>query len=184
MLIPGILASSVQKVFGSYNSISSVTLGSSSSITTINSIDQSYKHLIIRLTVYGTGSGESNYSLRFNGDSGSNYWNIISVGDGYSQASLKNFADTVFGWGYTYGNYGLSGRPPVCAEFIIPNYSTSNRYKSMLVKEGVTGDSVGGAASLGGTWNSKDAITSVSLLSSGNAMAASTQMSIYGIKGS
>ena len=167
---------------GSYESIATATLSSPATTISLTGISQSYQHLLIRYWILPTGSGETNTNMRWNGLSSSIYYNMEAISDGSSQASLGWFADNKFNIGYTYGTY-TTGAPQI-ANFLIPNYISTTKYKTGIGWWGTTGPTVGAATNMAMAWNSTAAITAVEILATGNNLATGSKLQLYGIKGS
>ena len=83
--ILGIVASSKLVASGSYESIATFTLGSSTTVT-FSSIPSTYKHLQIRYLARSarTGAATDDLAIRLNSDSGANYARHRLFGDGAS----------------------------------------------------------------------------------------------------
>jgi hypothetical protein len=165
--------------------ISSATASGSVSSLSLTSIPATYTHLHARvylITAYT--AGESNYGFRFNNDSGSNYYTLLSIGDGGSQAALKNYPETNVGTFYTYGVY-TDTQSPMIATIDILNYSDTSMKTNVQIREGVTGPSAGGAALIGSIWNDSTTINRIDVVTnSGGNLATGSRIHLYGIKGS
>lgn len=170
---------------GSMEYISSATTGVATSSLTISSIPATYSHLHLRcylLTSYTLG--ESNYAIRVNGDTGSNYYRIQYVGDGGTQAALGGTAETYMSVFYTYGAY-LDTKFPMIATFDFINYSDTSMKSNILGHEGVTTTWGGGSTGLGFIWNSTTTINQISVINTGGGnLAGNSRIDLYGIKGS
>lgn len=170
---------------GSMEYISSATASGSTSSLSITSIPATYTHLHARIylkTAYTTG--ESNYGIRLNNDSGSNYYTIIAVGDGGTQAAIKDYAASNFGFFYTYGTH-TDVQSPMLATMDIINYSDTSMKTNTIFREGVTGPSVGGAACIGGIWNDTTTVNRIDVITTGGGnLATGSRIHLYGIKGS
>jgi hypothetical protein len=147
-----------------YTLISSQTVSSAVTSVTFSSIPQTYTDLIVLLSgrtdfaqVYGGGT------LRFNGDTGSNYsWRRI-YGQNTSTGSSGNSGTGIVDW-------DMNGSPTTANTFgstqiYIPNYTGSN-YKSCSLDYAVENNSADGINGMvAGLWSNTSAITSISILS-------------------
>jgi len=167
---------------GSFESIATATLSSPATTISLSGISQSYQHLLIRYWTTPTGSGETNTNMRWNGSTSAIYNTMEAISDGSSQASLGWLADTKFNIGYTYGTFS-TGAPQI-ANFLIPNYASTTKYKTGVGWWGTTGPTVGGATNMAMSFGSTAAITQVEILTTGNNLGTGSKLQIYGIKGS
>jgi hypothetical protein len=69
-----------------YTPLATVTLGSSASSVTFSSIPATYRDLI--LVVDGTTNATHNVGMRFNGDTGNNYFMVTAFGNGSTTSSV------------------------------------------------------------------------------------------------
>ena len=119
-----------------YKAIASTTVGSGgASSITFSSIASSYTDLLIlaSLRVVGGAPSWADFRLRFNGDTGSNYSDILLYGDGSSKASISDTPDT--GVIIRTNNSSTSTANTFGSVYIyIPNYTSSN-YKSVSVDQ-------------------------------------------------
>jgi hypothetical protein len=147
-----------------YTLISSQTVSSAVTSVTFSSIPQTYTDLIVLLSgrtdfaqVYGGGT------LRFNGDTGSNYsWKRI-YGDGTSAGSSGGTGTGIVDW-------DMNGSPTTANTFgstqiYIPNYA-GNSNKSCSIDYTVENNATAGIDGMvAGLWSNTSAITSISILS-------------------
>ena len=186
MPILGITASSISgSVAGSsYESISTVTVTSSVSTIDFTSIPATYTHLQIRgigrCSIANTGG--SNFGVRFNSDTGSNYTyhkmqgngSVMDAG-GSANTNQVYFADNII---------NNSNAASIYSGFIIDilDYKNTNKYKTV---RGLAGQDINGSGYFGlssGVWQNTNAVTSINLVPSGNFIQY-TQFALYGIKG-
>lgn len=174
---------------GAYDSIATVTLSSTTTIT-FSSIPATYTHLQIRITAKTDRPTYNNdlVSLRFNGDTASSYTShhVKGTGAGAStEAAVSlnkiylggNIGDTV----NAAQNYGS-------AIIDLLDYASTSKYKTMRSLSGY--DANGGGSDPGivslssGLWSSTAAITSITLLAGeGTGLASGSTAALYGIKG-
>lgn len=90
------LAGNPAVVFGSYESIQTVTVGTATSTMTFTSIPSTYTHLQIRGMLNGTAAGTyNNVRMGFNSDGGANYSSHVLYGDGGTAAGFQKQAELV-----------------------------------------------------------------------------------------
>jgi hypothetical protein len=193
MPILGIIASQdYNRVTSSYESISTVTVGSGgSSGFTFSSIPSTYKHLQLRIMAQVTRStypiGE--ISAQFNSDSGTNYTVHEMYGDGATVSAVNGTSQTSMRWGN--GTLGTTTGSNFGGMIIdILDYANTNKYKTVRNFSGT--DANGTVGGLGGRvgmfsnlWMSTSAISSI-YITYGGGQSNFTQYStfaLYGIKG-
>lgn len=173
-IVAGSLSAGTPPVTNSYESISTVTVGSGGAASIdFTSIPSTYKHLQIRYTSTGTGTG--NEIIRFNSDSGSNYsWHVL-YGNGSSALAAAGSSTT-----FSYlGNINSSA--PNAGVIDLLDYANTSKYKTMRVLCGTDTNSSGEIGLFSGVWQSTSAITSVTISFSNIAQYSS--FALYGIKG-
>lgn len=167
---------------GAYELIESNILGSNASSVTFSSIPSTYKHLQVRVVAQEAGSGGGNglLTMRFNGDTGSNYSLHQIEGRGSSVVSGAGTSTTYM--------YALWTRESVAypdqfgaAVIDILDYASTAKYKTMRDLHGVADSRVWLSS---GNWRSTSVITSITFnpLFESNIKAGS-RFSLYGIKG-
>jgi hypothetical protein len=161
----------------SFESITSTTATGSTSIT-ISGIPSTYRHLVLRGTLRATSDG-NNITMRFNGDTGTNYsyWEVTG--------------DTVVALQST-GNVGQSSMLVITNnnsqltsfELWIMNYADTGKLTSVLGKLSYlnTAGTFGIVGSRNGQWNTTTVVNSITLIS-GAAFASPNEIALYGIKG-
>ena len=162
--------------------LSTVTVGSATTSITFSSIPQLYTDLCI--VVSGRSDFAAYYgggTIRFNGDTGSNY----SFRRLYGDTSVGSTAATSTG----IENWDVNGAPTTAntfgnTQFYIPNY-TSSSYKSCSIDYSVENNSADGINGIvAGLWSNTSAITSVTLLSftfSTYYFQPNTTATLYGV---
>ncbi len=156
-----------------YEKIATTTLSSNASSITFNSISQNYTDLVFITSGASQPAGGGSISLRFNGDTASNYSYIYVFGGGSGSGSTGAFGNVsgclVNRHNTTEGSGWAS----------IMNYSNTTTYKSLISRGG--GNNI--AIMLGGMWRSTAAITSISCaMESGPGFATGFTATLYGIK--
>ena len=186
MPILGTVASQFSgKSFSSFESISTVTVGSgTTSSIEFTSIPSTYTHLQIRVIakLKDSGSGFSNTGYLFNGDTtSSNYSFHWLKGDG-SSASAAGAAD------YPYANMYIVVSSPsntfTSGVTDILDYSNTNKYKTIRTLTGTDCNGSGEIYLTSTSWRSLSAISSIKMNVGSPGFAEYSQFALYGIKGS
>ena len=161
-------------VAGDYQSISTVTVGAGgASSITFSSIPATYQHLQIRLFSKNS-SDNGTISMRYNGDSGSNY----SIHDLYGNGATASAAGAA---NQTYTFASLTGSTQAAVSIIdILDYADTNKYKTNRSLIGVDYNGSGYVWFSSGNWRSTSAINSIVLAATFNQY---THAALYGIKG-
>ncbi len=195
--ILGIIASSQQGAFilnPAYESIATVTLGTSASTISFTSIPSTYTHLQLRGSIQSNRSSYNvdNATVRFNSDSGANY----SRHNVNASASTTTAPEAYGTGGATFG-----GPIPVVTGvatnvfngFVLDilDYANTNKYKTMRILAGYDVNGTGGTGSFGGTvglysgaWQNTNAVTSITFAPvDGTNFTQYSTVALYGIKG-
>jgi hypothetical protein len=167
--------------------INTITLGSNGTVI-FSGIPQTYTHLwIVGRAKSVRTDGTDNCSVRFNGDSGANYWDCFVVGydngtvngsgaRGANRVRAAHIPGSESGYANSFG----------AVDITIPNY-TSNKWKAVAAKPGGAYNAsvdVCLALAQAGWWLSTAAITTITLLPNAvTQLAAGTTLSLYGIRG-
>jgi len=178
----------------SFYSIASYTAPSDiSTVVSFNSLDQTYKDLVIVMRMgatYGGSGGGSGGKFYVNNDTGSYYiWNYINGnGNGTSGGVVSGMVGPTTNWDFSAS---WAGNPNAWATsiFYLQDYSSTTKKKNW---RSITGFYCGNSTNSGsteyiGTYNSTSAISSLQFqhaapYSDGNLRAGS-QIQVFGIKG-
>ena len=163
----------------SYESISTVTVGSGgASSVSFSSIPSTYKHLQVRFIA--NDSAATDIYVRFNGDTGSNYWRHYLYGQGTAAtAGADAAANDKVSIGFTSTSAGYFGGGVVD----ILDYQNTNKNKTTRSLCGYDANGSGYVVLFSGLWSSTAAISSMNIFpTSGNFNQYST-FALYGIKG-
>lgn len=162
-----------------YELIQTITPSAVSTVT-FSSIVSTYKHLQFRI-VSNNGTGFSGLSLRFNGDTGSNYSRQALYADGSSVASLGQASQD-----RTLVGIAGSGTSNIFTPTLIEILDYTSTAKIKTVRS-LTGNAQAGNQLVylySGGWYNTAAITSVTVFdNSGNNFASGSRISLYGIRG-
>lgn len=156
-----------------YTLISETVLGSAQASVTFNSFPSTYKDLVLEMITTGTQVDAS--TLRFNGDTGSNYsWTYIQ-GIGSTASSTRASNDTTI-------NVGLNDTAPSISIVNIMSYSNTNVYKTTISRAGSSTTTI--VRGFVGLWRSTSAITSLTMTvgTSSNFSSGST-FRLWGVVG-
>jgi hypothetical protein len=163
-----------------YSLIASYQLSSGGGSFSFTSIPQTYTDLLIKYSA-NSGSGAPTVFVRFNGDTGSNYYErLLYVNNGANVYSASSSSATYYNWialNNTYNGSWFSN-----GEIYIPNYTSANAksVSSDMVQEfNLSGV---GLYLDAGLWNNTNAITSITIYN-GTQLQYSTAY-LYGIKNS
>lgn len=169
------------EVPNSYESIATYTVGSGGSSTiTFSSIPSTYKHLQIRYSV-SNSAGAYFPTLRFNSDSGSNYftYHLLNGDQGGAQASAG--ATGTYNWtSRTTNTANVFG----AAVVDILDYQNTNKYKTTRSLGGYNANGGGQVDYMSGLWMSTSAISQIEMtFSLGGNYKEYSKIALYGIKG-
>jgi len=183
----GLFSTGVAASATSFESIATVTLGTSQATVDFTSIPSTYKHLQIRFMARNTGSNTNGYqALQYNGDTtnGNYYFYHFLDGDGASATAgnggtnALSLAGRSAGANATANNYGVG-------VIDILDYANTNKYKVHRSLTGTDNNGSGLVELSSGEWYSTAAITSIKFLAGagGYNFASGTTFALYGIKG-
>lgn len=190
MPILGSSASQNTKTFlsGTFDSIATTTLTSTTASITFSSIPQTYTHLQIRgisrcnrAVAYG-----SSMQAQFNGDTGANYWQYHYIyGDGTSAGGGAGNLTTQSLVGFSLGSNALANAFNTTIIDIL-DYKNTNKYKVIRSSDGsdTNGNHPGQASFISSNWNSTSAITSITIYpTTAFSFLQYSSYALYGIKG-
>jgi len=158
-----------------YEPIATTSLSASTSTITFSSIPSTYTDL--KFILVGKGATATNVNLRFNGDTGGNYFAAYLQGNGSAasanyQSSIDNiYLTQAINWSDTY---------PSFLEADIFSYAGSLQ-KTITASTSGDYNGSGFATKWVGRWASTSAITSLSITAPSN-WAVGTTATLYGIK--
>ena len=152
-----------------YTPLATVTLGTAAASVTFSSIPATYRDLIV-VFKGAQNASSTTYIMRFNGDSASNYSQVLMTGNGSSPASSSSTP--------TGASFGIIGTGQSNILYQIMDYSATDKHKTVLTR---TDDPAVQTVAFASRWANTAAITSVAIVS-GNQFIAGTTVSMYGIK--
>lgn len=185
----GTVSSSVQKSFGAFESIATVTGTGSSNTITFSSIPGTYQHLQIRARMKsdGTSTDPTNVNMTFNGSTATNYAShrMLGYGTGISADGLATQANirlTRLSLNSDASQANMVG----VAIIDIHDYTSTTKAKTV---RSFYGNDINAANSLigptihSGLWTLTNAITSITFTLAAGNFTNQTQFALYGIKG-
>jgi hypothetical protein len=168
-----------QGEYSTYTPIYAQTLSSSASSITFSNIPTTFTDLRLVIGGITTATGYA-FTVRVNGDTGSNYSQtlISSNGTNAQSARYSSASDASMYLGGWVNGYDTSGPQTITADFI--NYSNANTFKSILWRSGVGSRNAEAGVML---WRNTNPITTIQVVAqSGSSMAANSTFTLYGIK--
>lgn len=152
-----------------YTLLNQITLATSTATVTFSSIPQNYGDFVI--VADATSDANSGLYLRFNGDTGSNYFTVGAYGNGSSAISFSQNLT------FTNANFISSGRGLNTMQ--VMDYAAIDKHKTMLGRASYAGNQAQMAAA---RWASTSAITSASLfMDSGRTFQIGSTFYLYGL---
>lgn len=177
--ILGIIASSQYVSKGSYESIATVTVGSGGiSSISFNSIPSTYTHLQIR-ALTGTNPAGYNTGVRFNSDTGSNYYGHYLYGSGSAAGGGSLGSQTFASISFS----GMTNTQFSAAVVDILDYKNTNKKKTIRSFNGRDDNGSGDVYLMSGSWNSTSAITDITIVAPSATFIQYSSFALYGIKG-
>lgn len=157
-----------------YESIASTTLTTAQTSVTFSSISASYTDLVlIGNFVQSASTAFGSLSLRFNGDTGTNYSHIGLQGTGSSVSSFRasNGAQMDVGSQNVIGNQNII--------IHIMSYSNTTTNKTVLSRYN---NRAGLVMAYSGLWRKTEAINSLVFFPASQSFASGSVFTLYGIK--
>jgi hypothetical protein len=187
MPILGIIASQNYPRFTpSYESIATVTLGSTQSTITFSSIPSTYKHLQLRGIMRTSRTGGNDLlSIRFNSDTGSNYSDHAFIGNGSTSIADKNVSASFINVQRSSSNFNSAN---IFGAFVIDilDYTSTSKAKTTRGLGGYDANGSGEVAFNSGAWyNTSNAINRIDLILPNYTtnFLQYTEFGLYGIRG-
>jgi hypothetical protein len=183
--ILGILASSRLSAVGDYESIATVTVGASA-VPSIDftSIPATYKHLQIRYLARTSRSANAeDLMMQFNSDTGSNYSFHYIIATGSGTPAAGGAGTQTFMYIPTATSSTATASIFGAGVIDILDYANTDKYKTMRALGGEDKNGTGTVAFESGSWQNKNAITTVTLKTiSANNFVQYSSFALYGIK--
>ena len=180
----GLYAGGVPPVTNSYESIATVSLGSSQATISFSSIPSTFKHLQLRLILKDDRAlNRDSVLMRFNSDSGNNYSEHQLYGDGSAAAAQATTSTSRMS---IYRASGNSGATDIFGAIVVDvlDYQNTNKYKTMRFLGGVDFNGSGEVWFGSGLWQSTTAVNAITLTpANGSNFLTYSHAALYGIKG-
>jgi hypothetical protein len=166
---------------GDFESIQTITAGSTVANIEFTSIPQTYSHLQIRgITRDNIAAVANDLYIQFNADTAANYSFHFMRGDGANVVSSAGASTTVM-LGVNASANATSG--VFCSSVIdILDYANTNKYKTIKLLAGWDNNGSGGASMWSGNWRSTNGITSIKLFPNGGSFLQYSSFALYGVK--
>lgn len=175
----GIYASQISGHLASPNSFESIaTYSGGSGTISFTSIPSTFKHLQIRMTA--TGSTVADALIRFNSDSGANYFAHQMRGGG---TSAQAYAYTSQNSMVITSNIGQSSSSFNAAVCDILDYASTSKNKTLKSLTGYDLNGNGEIILWSGAWNNTAAISRIDIIMSSGTFGSNSSFALYGIKG-
>jgi len=167
--------------------IATTYLEADASSVTFSSIPQTYEHLQLRISSRSsdTGTHSPDASIRFNGDTGTNYSWHYAQGDATAAAfSAATGASSVF-YGPTSGSYGESEAAAFAGATVdILDYVNANKNTTLLFTSCVINAEQEVLRYGSGLWENTSAVTQIDLLPTPYNWGRGSEFTLYGLNSS
>jgi hypothetical protein len=164
-------------VTNSYESIATLTGNGSSGSVTFSSIPSTFKHLQLR--VFANVSSIDYSHIRFNGDSGNNYFAHDLFGNGNSAGAQAFTSQNNVVGTYTPQASSIFN----AAVFDILDYQNTNKNKTVRFLSGYDANGSGFVFFGSGAWNNTSAVSSLTYYMDSGTFSTGSSFALYGIKG-
>jgi hypothetical protein len=155
----------------SMTALASITLQEASTSVTFSGIPQNYRDLVLVIDAQLSANGGG--SIRLNADSGTNYSQVMMLGQSVVESGSETAAQF-------YGNWsnGLSGTKYMLI-FQLFDYSVTDKHKNIIMRSGYTNtNSNTFSETKVGRWSNTAAVNSITLPN--NTFATGSTLSLYG----
>ena len=149
--------------------LAEITLTSTDSEITFGSIPNTYRDLIVIGSFNGGTAGT--FSIRANGDTGTNYSRVWMLGSGSGSGNSGTSSNNA----YRLFSYGANRATGIAQ---IMDYSATDKHKTLLWRGN---DASAEVIAIAGRWANTAAINSVTLFSDGGTFAIGSAFSLYGL---
>ncbi len=161
--------------------LQNITLGSTAASITFASLPSTgYRDLMLVMTVRNTtpGTGQDYLDIRFNGDSGGNYYGVKMQGSGTAASSDSQGANNtkLLAGLFNEGNTTAGVFTPITVSIF--DYTQTDKHKSTLTRSSAPLSVV---AAWAGRWASTAAITSINIFPDSASWAAGSTFALYGV---
>lgn len=176
-----------ETTLGTFESIATATSSGSDATITFSSIPSTYTHLQIRFLAQSnrTSADSGDYfSVRFNSDTGSNYYlGHQLTGGGATAIAFANGSGTSI-LIERIGNYETNANAFTAGVTDILDYANTNKYKTTRSLLGYSTNTAYGQVNLAsGLWMSSAAISSITISMVSAQFTQYSTLALYGIRG-
>ena len=155
-----------------YTPIATTTLGSAQASVTFSSFSGYTDIYIVCDTAFAS---TTNFQIRFNSDTGTNYSNTLIQGNGTTAISARQSSQTRIVAGYN----GTTSSDRAIFNISLMNYANTSVYKTVLIR---MNNASSETLAQVGLWRSTSAITSIQFaLQNGGNFSVGSTFTLYGI---
>lgn len=157
-----------------YTALANITVSGTPSSITFGSIPAtSYRDLVV--VSVAAGSTALVPTVRFNGDTGSNYFFQAMWGTGSSAFATTQSSQTLL---RVANNASANVNSFLQCKFEIMDYSATNKHKTVLSR---ADNAANATEAIAGRWANTAAITSIQISASSGTFSAGSTFALYGI---
>jgi hypothetical protein len=164
------------------------SLSGGASTIDFTSIPSTYTDLLLVQSLrFSTASGIQNVWIRFNNDSGTNYSQLVILGEGSTVNTYKGTSQNAYLWTYAPGGAGTTTANTYSnAALYIPNYANTShiKYTSLDLVAEVNSTTNNSLDIHHGSWNSTSAINRITLTAPSDTFTSASTAYLYGINNS
>ena len=182
-IVAGTLSAPTAPVTSSYESISTVTLGSTQTTISFTSIPSTFKHLQVRGIARGTFAATNlNLCMQVNSDTSSSYTYHGLLGEG-SAASAQGGSAQSFGFVGRIAQASATSNVFGSSVIDILDYTNTNKNTTIRALGGYDANGNGYATLWSSAYIKTDAITSIQIFGNLGDLVQYSSFALYGIKG-
>jgi hypothetical protein len=126
------------------------------------------------VVVNGTADADANLRLRFNSDTGSNYFTVRMSGNGSSTFSDANSISNAI----QLDQFGFFNSTRATTLVQVMDYSATDKHKTVLSRGN---NSSNGVSATAGRYASTSALTSVNIITSSGNLNSGTTLNLFGV---
>ena len=157
-----------------YDLVATTTLIGNTSDVVFASLPQTYRDLILVADVIAGPTQGVN--VRFNGDTGTNYGVVMMRAEPTTTGSSSNTFNEIYA---TWSSVNAGADAQI--NMSLMDYSTTNKHKTMLIRNAYTGTTGMFAEAHAIRWANTAAVTSVRFYPTTGSFATASTFSIYGV---
>jgi hypothetical protein len=159
--------------------LNQVTLAANASDVTFSGLPSNYKDLVVVCWLKGTSStGGLTFQIRLNGDSGSNYDDVVMGAT--NGGAFSNVVNPGTGIRLTYS--GSNGTETCFTRINLMDYRATDKHKHVIVRHAGTADGLRTDLFVG-RWRDTAAVTSLTIRPDANSIASGSTVALYGVFG-